>query len=119
VVLGGRRDSDPGDDLGLRGRLNPRIQQALEDFLPEAFPSFPPFRVEHRWVGLMDSTPDGRPLVGRLSSAPAWWVIAGFGGHGLPAALGAGKALSESIVSGVVSPILSGFDPWRFNKELS
>jgi glycine/D-amino acid oxidase-like deaminating enzyme len=61
----------------------------------------------------MDTTEDGRPVVGPLPDRDGQWVIAGFGGHGLPGALGAGQALAESIYADRLSPILTAFDPAR------
>jgi glycine/D-amino acid oxidase-like deaminating enzyme len=40
-------------------------------------------------------------------------VIAGFGGHGLPAGLGAGIALAQAIATNQTIPALAAFDPAR------
>ncbi len=114
IVLGGCRALDAAGETGREERLSPRIQEALTSFLPQAFPDFPPFRVSHRWAGVMDCPVDGRPLVGALPGLACQWVIAGFGGHGLPAGIGAGKALAEAVVTGRTPPALERFDPARF-----
>jgi glycine/D-amino acid oxidase-like deaminating enzyme len=114
VVLGGYRGLDPAAETGRAERLNPRIQEALGAFLPEAFPGFPPFRVARRWAGIMDETEDGRPLIGPVPGSPGCWALAGFGGHGMPPALGAGKALADAIVGGVRPAALDRCDPARF-----
>ena len=91
--------------------------EGLSRLLPTIFPKFPPFEIERRWEGIMDETPDGRPIVGRWPDAPDVWVAAGFGGHGLPPALGVGAALAEAIANGQTCPLLAPLDPARFHKE--
>ena len=117
VVLGGCRNLDPIAETGSQVLVNQRIQDALAHFLPDAFPGFPTFRIGQRWAGIMDYPVDGRPIVGALPHAPNQWIIAGFGGHGMPAGLGAGKAIAETIATGRAPAALEPFDPGRFEKE--
>lgn len=118
IILGGYRSLDPATETTEQIGTNPQIQQALERFLPDAFPDFPPFRVNQCWAGIMDYAPDGRPLIGALPHHPNQWLIAGFGGHGLPLGLGAGKALVTAMTTGEASPVLAPFDPKRFAAQL-
>jgi glycine/D-amino acid oxidase-like deaminating enzyme len=74
-------------------------------------------RVERRWAGVMDYTADGRPLVGPVPGAAGQWVIAGFGGHGLPAGLGAGRAVARAVTTGRPPAELEPYVPARFWKE--
>jgi gamma-glutamylputrescine oxidase len=111
VVIGGCRDAggpDPGPEV-----VDPPVQRALDAFLPGAFPDFPAFAVSRRWAGVMDVTTDGRPLVGAVPGAPGQWLISGFGGHGMPAGLGAGRALAAAITTGRPDPVLAAYDPGR------
>jgi glycine/D-amino acid oxidase-like deaminating enzyme len=114
IVIGGCRSSAQGteENTGQEG-VNPRVQHALDAFLPQAFPGFPPFIIDHRWAGVMDCTADGLPVVGALPHAEGQWVIGGFAGHGLPAGLGAGQALAEMIITGCPTSALASFDPGR------
>jgi len=114
IVLGGYRSHDPSTETSDQECLNPAIQEALTNFLPDAFPDFPPFAVSRRWAGIMDYSTDGKPAIGRVPGATNQWVIACFGGHGLPGALGAGKALAEAISTGDVPSMLDPYDPRRF-----
>lgn len=114
VLIGGCRDVDPERERTGRTALNPRVQRALERFLPAAFPVMAPVRAARRWAGIMDATPDGRPLAGPWPGAPGLWVAAGFGGHGLPPALGTGRALAEALTDGARPPELAPMDPARF-----
>lgn len=117
IVLGGLRGRDPVAECTARESLNARIQSALTTFLPEAFPGLDPIPVRWRWAGTMDETPDGRPLVGPVPGMPRTWVIAGFGGHGLPPALGTARALAESIRHGAPAERLAALDPARLTLE--
>jgi gamma-glutamylputrescine oxidase len=116
IILGGFRTLDSATETGRDERLNPVIQEALTAFLPQAFPGFPPVRVSHRWAGIMDCTVDGRPVIGAVPGFDRQWVIAGFGGHGLPVGIGAGKALAEAILTGRTPLLLQRYDPVRFFK---
>jgi gamma-glutamylputrescine oxidase len=118
IVLGGYRNQDPETEISTQESINPRIHDALDLFLPEAFPEFPDFRVHSRWAGIMDCTKDGKPLVGLLPNLPNQWVIAGFCGHGMPAALGVGKAVAEAIATEEISSTLQQFNPNRFEKDV-
>src|SRR5206468_2517814 len=80
VLIGGCRDADPGPERSGRAALNPRIQAALAAFLPEAFPDAGPVAVARRWAGIMDATPDGRPLLGAWPGDGGMWIAAGLGG---------------------------------------
>jgi glycine/D-amino acid oxidase-like deaminating enzyme len=62
----------------------------------------------------MDETPDGRPLVGRCDASSEVWVAAGFGGHGLPPALGVGRTLAHMVLGEAGAGELDAFDPRRF-----
>src|SRR5260370_41979406 len=93
--------------------VNPVIQSALRDFLPSAFPDVPPIQVKRRWAGIMDETPDDRPIVGQWPSGSNTWAIAGIGGHGLPPALGAARVLANAIAEGRVTPELDSRGPAR------
>ncbi|WP_309238559.1 NAD(P)/FAD-dependent oxidoreductase [Actinoplanes aureus] len=88
-------------------------RRSAEEFLPAAFPGFPPFEVRHRWTGVMDQTADGRPLIGAVPWANRQWVIAGFGGHGLPPGAGAGRGLAEAMDTGCRAGPSPAFDPAR------
>lgn len=117
ILLGGFRSIDLDGETGPGQRINFRIQKALTEFLPDAFPGFPPFRVAHRWAGVMDYTSDGRPLIGPIPGVAGQWVIAGFGGHGLPPAVAAGRALAAALQTGHLPAGLEMYDPARLLKE--
>jgi sarcosine oxidase subunit beta len=113
VVLGGLRSVGvDSEDVAVEA-VNPLIQGALDRFLPTVFPDLAPAETTQRWAGIMDITPDGRPLVGPMPGTQNRWVAAGFGGHGLPPALGTGRALADGIRTGRLPEPIRRFDPER------
>ncbi len=118
IVLGGYHNLDPAPEASAQEDVNPKIQSALAQFLPDAFPGLPNFAVRQQWSGIMDETADGKPIVGQWLDGRSIWVIAGFGGHGLPPALGVGKAIAESVTRAQTSAVLSALDPGRFKDRL-
>lgn len=114
IVLGGYHNLDPHTETTSQEGLNSKIQAALSKFLPESFPGFPAFSLKQRWSGIMDQTADGKPMVGQWLDGSPFWILAGFSGHGLPPALGVGKAIAEAIVRGTKASELDALDPLRF-----
>jgi glycine/D-amino acid oxidase-like deaminating enzyme len=113
LVLGGYRGRDLAAECTAVEEPNRVIQQALTEFLPQAFPEVPPIQVERQWAGIMDQTEDDRPIVGQWPPGEDTWIIAGFGGHGLPPALGYSKVLAEGIMCGANPPALDLVNPSR------
>jgi glycine/D-amino acid oxidase-like deaminating enzyme len=114
-VLGGcGADRMPSSSDPAAESTDTAIQSRLSDFLPGAFPEFPDFTVSQRWAGLLDCTADGKPLIGAHPGRPNHWLIAGFNGHGMPVAIGAAKALAESVRTGSAPKSLEVFNPGRF-----
>jgi glycine/D-amino acid oxidase-like deaminating enzyme len=111
IVLGGCRSASTSGDAD--EHLDPPVQRALEAFLPGAFPGFPPLEVRRRWAGVMDQTADGRPLIGAVPWADRQWVIAGFGGHGMPPGVAAGRGLADAMDAGRRAGPAPAFDPAR------
>jgi glycine/D-amino acid oxidase-like deaminating enzyme len=113
ILVGGLRGLDPTSERTTTHGLNSWIQSGLAEFLADAFPGLGRPAVHRRWSGIMDDTYDGRPLLGPLPGQEGVWVAAGFGGHGLPPALGAGRALAEALGAGSVPDQLAHMDPGR------
>lgn len=69
------------------------------------------------WAGYVDSTPDGVPGIGEMTSLPGLVLAAGFSGHGFGIGPGAGHLIAD-IVSGV-TPIVDPqpYHPDRFRSS--
>lgn len=95
------------------GDLAADVHLRLTEFLPRTFPEFPAVTVRHRWTGVLDCTPDGKPLVGAHPFERGQWICAGFNGHGLPLALGVGQTLTRAV-QGRAQAALDAWAPSRF-----
>jgi len=93
-------------------------QRVLEKLLASVFHDLPPIDVALRWSGIMDCTPDNKPIVGPVPDRPGEWVIGGFGGHGMPLGVNVGKAVADAIVSERWPEIPDSFNPSRFSGSL-
>lgn len=116
-VIGGKRWSVPGEELGLlddQGN-NPQITQNLLGYVQEHFPALRGVPFPHVWTGIMAGTPDGLPLLGGLPDRPGTFALLAFNGYGLSFAFLAGRCLAEMITEGSCSHPSAGlFAPRRF-----
>lgn len=72
-------------------------------------------QIAHAWAGYIDSTPDGVPAIGEVTSIPGFILAAGFSGHGFGIGPGAGHLVAD-IVTGaepIVDPV--PYRPDRLN----
>ncbi|TWI53713.1 glycine/D-amino acid oxidase-like deaminating enzyme [Pseudomonas duriflava] len=87
------------------------LDQALI-ILAESFPVFADAKIEQRWAGLIDVTPDIVPVIDRVETLPGLYLASGFSGHGFGIGPGAGHLMAD-IVTGsrpLVDPSLFRFE---------
>jgi hypothetical protein len=71
IVLGGARWAAPDRDEGYYAEeVNPAVQDALERFLRDTFPTLRDLRVARRWAGIMGFSADGYPFIGPMPGRP-------------------------------------------------
>jgi len=99
-------DWDPAADEWFVDETRERLAERLEYDLT----------VDRAWAGLCVATPDGEPLLGELPGQEGLYVAAGWQGHGVMRAPGAGEAVAEEIRGGEGVP---AFDPERFDGDES
>ncbi len=101
-VIGGKRWSVPGEELGVLDDAghHPVITQNLLAYVREHFPALAATPFPHVWTGIMAGTPDGLPLLGALPGEPGEFALCAFNGYGLSFAFLAGRSLAEMIVDG-------------------
>ncbi|ASY72029.1 D-amino acid oxidase [Sinorhizobium fredii USDA 205] len=78
-------------------------------------PALQKLPVSAAWAGYIDSTPDGVPAIGEISSLPGLVLAAGFSGHGFGIGPGAGHLVAD-LVTGeppIVDP--KPYHPDRLN----
>jgi len=110
LVIGGRRDASLATEWTAVEETTPEIQRRIEALTEELVGARP--RVTHRWAGVWGTSPDGRPLVGRVPGADRVWVAAGYSGHGNVIGFLAGDLVARAIL-GEAPPEPALFDPAR------
>lgn len=116
VLVGGCRDRDLAREVGYDARPTARIQGHLDELLGDMGIASAP--VTHRWAGIMDFTPDGLPLVGKLAGRERVSVLAGYTGHGMGWALACAQGLARLLCEPESPPLAQGIcDPTRLAAE--
>jgi glycine/D-amino acid oxidase-like deaminating enzyme len=110
LVLGGQRDASPETEWTAVEESTPFIQGRLEVLLEALVGRLP--AITHRWAGIFGSSPDGRPLAGRVPGTANVWVAAGYSGHGNVLGLACGDLVARALL-GDAPPELDLFDPAR------
>jgi glycine/D-amino acid oxidase-like deaminating enzyme len=90
------------------------LQPSLDHLLATTFPDLLGARIAHTWAGTLASTPDRLPMVGPWPGLPRLWLLAGFGGQGLPYALWAPRLLANAIAEGTAAELPEYLLPARF-----
>ncbi len=80
-------------------------QKAAERLLQKVAGTFPGIStqsldIETQWAGIRVTTPDRRPLLGKLPGSNSIFLSAGFGSKGMVYAPYCGQLLAENIISG-------------------
>jgi glycine/D-amino acid oxidase-like deaminating enzyme len=98
---------DPGAD--------PRLMNQGLAKLGEHYPALKRLEVAASWGGLIDSTPDGIPVISAVDPLPGLFLSTGYTGHGFGIGPGAGR-LAADLVSGD-SPIVDPH-PFRYSRMI-
>jgi glycine/D-amino acid oxidase-like deaminating enzyme len=82
-----------------------------------AWPAFASLKIAESWAGMIDTTPDGVPVIGPVPSVPGFFLASGFSGHGFGIGPGAGRLMAELVTGAtpVVDPM--PFRLARFNRS--
>ncbi len=87
-------------------------QEALTN-LRKAWPDFQRAEIAEEWGGLIDITPDSKPVIDHLDAIPGLTIATGFSGHGFGTGPAAGM-LAADLVSGT-TPLVNP-EPYRFKR---
>ncbi|MBD1999308.1 FAD-binding oxidoreductase [Leptolyngbya sp. FACHB-541] len=114
IVLGGMRWRSPSHEWNIEddSQVEPSVSAGLRAFLPDHFEALRNVQVQGEWTGIMGFSPDDNPLVGELPGYPAEYIIAGYTGHGMPIAFGAGRAIAQ-MITGQKPELPLSFSPAR------
>lgn len=80
--------------------------------LRTAWPVFKDAKISSRWAGLIDMTPDGEPVISRISKIPGLTLASGFSGHGFGTSPAAGQLAADIVMDStpLVNPDTYKFD---------
>src|SRR5262245_10562854 len=90
------------------------IQMGLKR-LATNYPALANLQVAERWGGLIDSTPDGIPVISAVDPLPGLFVSTGFTGHGFGIGPAAGR-LAADLVAG--DPPIVDPQPFRYSRMI-
>jgi len=97
--------------------LDPAPDRALVKLgltkLADHYPALAGLDVTHAWGGLMDSMPDGIPVISAVDPLPGLYVSTGYSGHGFGIGPAAGQ-LAADLVAG--DPPLVDPHPFRYRR---
>lgn len=96
-------DPQPNDQIVRRGVGN----------LQRSVPQFRTAKITDTWAGMIDTTPDGVPVISAVASVPGFFIATGFSGHGFGIGPGAGK-LAADLIAGD-RPTLD-IEPYRLDR---
>ena len=94
---------------------DPKLVQEGLRTLGEHYPALKGLEVAHSWGGLIDSTPDGIPVISAVDSLPGLFLSTGFTGHGFGIGPAAGR-LAADIVAG--DPTIVDPHPFRYSRMI-
>jgi glycine/D-amino acid oxidase-like deaminating enzyme len=78
-----------------------------------AFPELRDLKVEERWAGMIDVTPDAIPVISAVEQPRGYFLATGFSGHGFGIGPGAGKLAAELVMG---EPTTVDVAPFRFGR---
>lgn len=94
---------------------DPSLVQLGLDRIATNYPELANLKVAASWGGLIDSTPDGIPVISAVDTLPGLHLSTGFTGHGFGIGPGAGR-LAADIVAG--DPPIVDPHPYRYSRMI-
>jgi len=114
VVAAGFRSRELLSKLGIDLTLS--SYRFLRDFARQAtqlIPAVRSLKVLRQWTWVVDTTPDGKPVIGE-TSVNRVYVACGMHDYGLSLVPVVSKLIGRLVVEGVEDPMLKPFSPSRF-----
>ncbi|HZQ00612.1 MAG TPA: FAD-binding oxidoreductase [Reyranella sp.] len=99
--------------------LDPPADPALVQLgltrLAENYPALKGLQVAQSWGGLIDSTPDGIPVISAVDPLPGLYLSTGFSGHGFGIGPAAGQLAADLIAD---DPPIVDPHPFRYSRMI-
>lgn len=96
---------------------NDTIVEGCRRELGKLFPALENTLLARKWAGLIDTTPDGIPVIGTVDERPGLVVATGFSGHGFALGPIVGRVVSELVLDGQSSIDLHKLRYSRFKEK--
>ena len=94
-------------------RRTPQLVRLGLTRLGEHYPALAGLKVAQAWGGMIDSTPDGIPVISAVDSLPGLYLSTGFSGHGFGIGPAPGR-LAADLVAG--DPPIVDPHPFRYSR---
>jgi glycine/D-amino acid oxidase-like deaminating enzyme len=101
------RTLDPAPD--------PRLMKLGLTKLAEYYPALANLQVAQSWGGMIDSMPDGIPVISAVDPVPGLYLSTGFSGHGFGIGPAAGR-LAADLIAG--DPPIVDPHPYRYSRMI-
>ena len=75
-----------------------RFTQETAAAVKRLVPCLSKVKILRQWAGFYETTPDGKPFIGRIDGLNNYWQTLGFNGHGMMLAPAAGRAVVSDIL---------------------
>jgi glycine/D-amino acid oxidase-like deaminating enzyme len=85
--------------------------------LRRAMPAFAGLRIERYWSGLLDISPDGRPIIDHQAGPDGLVFVTGLSGHGLALGPVIGEITADLALDGETTRAIHPFRLARFHEE--
>ena len=99
--------------------LDPAADPALVQLgltrLAQYYPALKGLQVANSWGGMIDSTPDGIPVISAVDTLPGLFLSTGFSGHGFGIGPAAGR-LAADLIAG--DPPIVDPHPFRYSRMI-
>jgi glycine/D-amino acid oxidase-like deaminating enzyme len=94
---------------------DPKLVREGLTTLGEHYPALKGLEVAHSWGGLIDSTPDGIPVISAVDPLPGLYLSTGYTGHGFGIGPAAGQLVAD-LVAG--DPPIVDPHPFRYSRMI-
>jgi len=93
---------------------SPKLMQKMRRNLDRYFPALKDVPFVETWAGMIDVTPDVKPIISACDELPGFYIATGFSGHGFGIGPGAGEAVSKLVTNNDPGVDLKPFRLSRF-----
>ena len=114
IVACTKTNEPPGEDFSCDFT---RWESEFREPMVRRVPTLENVRLINGWAGLYEMTDDHNPVIGEHPDISGLFLATGFSGHGLMMAPGAGRSVSELILTGQSSIDISAFNVTRFTRD--